>query len=129
MSNSDILLKGGKPWFSWGVLLGVATMAFFVAKIYFTVTSGQDDVIRRLATNEAAVNKAADTLEKMSDSITAMRYDLNAATGDLWSGTDMRLLWSKVELFWSEFARLNPAVQLPPWPPAIKAASHDGPGR
>jgi len=129
MGDSDILVKGGRQWFSWAVLAGVAVMAVSAAGIYFSVTSGQHEIAARLETNEAAVVKATDKLTQVADDMRAMRYDVNASLADRWTGTDMRFLWSEIGRFWSDFSRLNPTIQVPPWPPASRVTAGDGTGR
>lgn len=125
MSDDDILIRKGKPWFSWAILLGVAVMAVSGAGIYFTVTAGQADISRRMETNEKAVVSAGDTLSRVAEDIRALRYDTNSALSDRWTGTDMRFLWSEIGRFWSDFSRLNPTVQVPPWPPASKVTVNE----
>lgn len=129
MSDGDIKVIGGKAWFSWAILGGVAVGAFFVARIYFTVSSGQEDVAERLKTNEAAVVKAAETLGGISRDMSAMRLDVAFALSDRMTFTDLRFLWAAIETFWSEFQRLNPAVVLPKWPPAQRATVDEPDGK
>jgi len=123
VSSDDMLIQRGRPWFSIGMLIGVAVLAASGAGVFFTVRSGQEDITKRLATNELAVIKAAETLAGMATDMRAMRYDVNTALGDRWTGTDTRFWGLEMDRFWSDFARLNPTVVLPPSWPAPKRVS------
>lgn len=126
LSDGDILVRKGRPWFSWAILSGVAVMAFAAAGVYFNVRGGNEEVLRRLATNETAVSKVVEAVTSLADGQRAMQYDVNQALSDRWTGTDMRFLWSEVGRFWADFARLNPTMQIPPWPPAVRVSANDG---
>lgn len=125
MPDSDIFVRGGRAWFSWAILAGVAVVAASGAGVYFTVSAGQADVAKRLATNEAAVAKVTETLGSIADDMQAIRSDVADALSDRWTATDMRFLWARLGIFWSEFQRLNPTVQVPQWPPADRATTNE----
>lgn len=121
----DILMRKGKPWFSIGVLTGVATLAASGVAIFLTMKQGQKEIGDRLSTNETAVVKAASTLDSMATDIRALRLDVNSALLDRWTGTDMKFYGLDMARFWSDLARLNPTLVVPAWPAPKRVTDND----
>lgn len=135
MDDEPFLFKKGKPFFSWAFLAGVVYVAVIGTKGYIALTAGQEDLGRRLQTNEAAVAEgtqaAKDTnvaIQGMASDISGLRGDVNASLTDRWTGTDMQFWGRDTALFWSELARLNPTLRLPTtgWPVPRRATVNDG---
>lgn len=128
--DTEILVKGGKPWFSWGILAGVAILAGSGVAILFEVKGGQRDVLMQLESTDEKATKAVTAIESMAVDMRAMRNDINDALLDRWTNTDTKFWGLEMDRFWSDFARLNPTQQLPVWP-APKRVTHsdsiDGP--
>lgn len=131
-SDPEVLMRKGKPWFSFAAL-SVATSAVALGcAFYFSTRESQSDLDRRLIDREKAdvvraANdvKTADALTSIAGDLRGLHYDVNTALLDRWTGTDMKFTWQKVQLFWSEFSRLNPTVNVPPWPDAKRVSDND----